>query len=108
MSNLVIRGLKEETDLLKLLADLCVNLQKEYDIHPETLSQLINNPSFLRYCSLLYYQCYGEMITNLNQFKSQYNNGSLEEVIISSKRIQKMRTFDQNPPQWLYYLLQCP
>lgn len=80
MNNLVIRGLIEENDLLRLLSTLCVNIQKEYDIHPGTLSHLINNPSFLHYCRFLYYQCYGEMITNLNQFKTQYNIGSLKEV----------------------------
>jgi hypothetical protein len=68
----------KESDLIKILATLCLNIQKDFDIAPQTLSQMINQSNFIDDCHFLYQQCYGEMIRNVDQFKERFNSNTTE------------------------------
>lgn len=63
-----------EHDLTGLLTHLCLNVQKEFDISPLLLNQLINDPLWLEKCHFLQSQCYQEMLNHLTIFKEQYQS----------------------------------
>lgn len=71
MGQIILNG-SMDRELLKILATMCINLQKEFDISPETLNHLINEDQFIRYCSFLHRQCNAEMFQQLKRFKLQF------------------------------------
>jgi hypothetical protein len=73
-------------DLIKILAVLCINIQKEYDIAPEILNYLINKPELVEYCNFLQKQCYSEMVDNIDTFKDSFDMNSTD---ITSEEYEK-------------------
>ena len=59
-------------ELITLLAQLCVDIQKEFDISPILLDRMINEKKFVKYSQFLHEQCYSEMVTYLNSFKQSF------------------------------------
>lgn len=71
-----------DTELAMSLNHLCLQIQKEFDISPIALTQLINNASFFENCQFLYDQCYAEMNNCLRGFKEKYNfSGEIKHSI---------------------------
>jgi len=73
-------------DMIKILAILCINIQKEYDISPEILKKLINEKQLIYYGKFIYQQCYTEMINCLDTFK---NNFTIESKDITTEEYEK-------------------
>lgn len=77
MNKITIRsplGMELETEFISFLGQLCLQIQKEFDIAPLVLSQMINNLSFIEDGKFLYEQCHIEMINNINEFKETFFN----------------------------------
>lgn len=83
-SKVIILPSNNERELLILLAHLVYQIQKEFDISDNLLSQLINHVEFLDDCHMLYQQCHAKMLITLNGFKQKYaqltQNVKLQEV----------------------------
>lgn len=60
-------------EIINILAYLCVNIQNEFDISPDTLNHLINKSDFIGYSQFLYQQCYIEMLNNIQNFKNNFD-----------------------------------
>jgi|UniRef100_A0A6C0BKJ5 hypothetical protein len=73
-------------ELNQVLATLCVNLQKEYDISTLVLTQLLNLDEFIQWVTFLFEQLHAEMLTNLMNFKSSYSH---DESMISLDDCEK-------------------
>ena len=73
MNKIIING-SIQKELSTILATMCLQIQKEFDIAPSLLNNLINQQEFLVNCQFLYEQCHGEMLVILDQFKDNYIN----------------------------------
>lgn len=58
-------------DLIKLFAFFCLEIQKEYDIHPDLLKKLLNQQEFVSDCVFLHQQCHFEMTSQLKIHKER-------------------------------------
>lgn len=71
MSKIIIDSVVDK-ELAVTLANLCVQVQKEFDISPILLSTMLNNVNFLDHCQFLYDQCHCEMVNSLNGYKENF------------------------------------
>lgn len=74
LSNKIIISETMDKDIKACLAYVCLHLQKEYDISPVLLNQIINNKQCIEYCVFLHDQCLSEMNESLSSFKDKFNH----------------------------------
>lgn len=60
-------------DLIRVLACLCLNVQREFDMSPQLLNYIINLRTFTTWSLFLYEQSYAEMNASLNKFKDSFH-----------------------------------
>lgn len=76
---------QQNDDLIKILAQLCITIQSEFDISEKTLNQLLNNDKFIQYSTFIYEQCHAELLTKIQHFKKIDN----ENIPISPEEFDK-------------------
>lgn len=81
--HLVLRGnyaVSTDNVLIQVLATLCRTLQHEYDLSPQILDQIFNDPEFVDIGHFLHQQCMGEMTLHLHDLKQQPTEVTPEEM----------------------------
>jgi hypothetical protein len=79
---IIITNTKDK-EIITCQSFLCRQIQKEFDISPFLLDNLINKPEFTDHCQFLYEQYYCEFLDSLNTFKEKFsaiNNPSNLEI----------------------------
>lgn len=91
MSQISIKG-NLNKELMMMINALCIQLQKEYDISPVLLNDLINNDEWIHQCQFLHDQCLGEMNQKLLEFKNKFHiliENGLDKVVIQDDKREK-------------------
>jgi hypothetical protein len=87
---------KVDEELMKVVATMCVNLQKEYDIAPRTLAILLGSPLFANNYTFLYQQCHSEMIDNVETFKRLFNENCEAMILNETEKCGYIISSHQN------------
>lgn len=100
--NEIVLAFSDET-VNSVMAQVCIDIQKKYDISPYVVHRVANNKGFVTHVNFISRQMRAELIHKINQYNEQYHDVS--QAAINGGEYEKCGHIDRTYPNG--YVVYC-